>query len=171
MYLARKITRAKWDAEESMAEGEIPADAVTVDLKTQSNTLSFWQCEPTSENGVEEAALAIAAAGNHIDKVDIVWFDREELTNGRQYCKQVDGRTPVADLAPKHVDVCQLDYVRLGEIARCITGAIKGGQCLRFTRADVKKLIKVAIEQQRVQMNELGDRIREELGNAEISKA
>ena len=31
MFLARKITRAKWDAEQGMAEGEISADAVTGD--------------------------------------------------------------------------------------------------------------------------------------------
>ena len=35
MFLARKITQAKWRPREGFAEGEIAADAVTVDLKTR----------------------------------------------------------------------------------------------------------------------------------------
>jgi hypothetical protein len=42
--LARKTTRAKWQPKPDLAEGEIAADAVTVDSRTTGNTLSFWRC-------------------------------------------------------------------------------------------------------------------------------
>ena len=44
MFLARKVSLAKWSKKDELAEGEIPADAVTADLRTQDNKLSFWRC-------------------------------------------------------------------------------------------------------------------------------
>ncbi len=43
MFLARKITQAKWRPKEGFADGEIAADAVNADLRTQDNSLSFWR--------------------------------------------------------------------------------------------------------------------------------
>ena len=42
MFLARKISRAKWPATRELSVSEIPADAVTGDLRTQNNALSFF---------------------------------------------------------------------------------------------------------------------------------
>ena len=42
--LARKISRAKWEATKDLGDGEIQADAVSADLRTMGNTLSFWRC-------------------------------------------------------------------------------------------------------------------------------
>ena len=74
MFLARKITRAKWDPKEELSKGEISADALTCDLRTRGNALSFWQCGNGAEAEIEEAALAIAGAGDRIDKIDLVWL-------------------------------------------------------------------------------------------------
>ena len=35
MFLARKITRAKWSNKAELSADEIPADAVTADLRTR----------------------------------------------------------------------------------------------------------------------------------------
>ena len=69
MFLARKITRAKWNPKNGLSAGEIPADAVTVDLRTRENSLSFWRCGLGEKEQVEEAALAIAAAGDRVDSL------------------------------------------------------------------------------------------------------
>ncbi len=82
MFLARKITRAKWKTREELSAGEISADAVTADLKTQGNALSFWQCHTATNSDVEEAALAIAAARDRVARLDVVWLEhfRSRLT-------------------------------------------------------------------------------------------
>ena len=41
MFVARMITRAKWDPKPELQTGEISADAVTGDLRTRYNSLSF----------------------------------------------------------------------------------------------------------------------------------
>ena len=57
MFLARKITRAKWDTGQELSAGEISADAVTSDLRTKENTLSFWRCRTETNGDVEDAVL------------------------------------------------------------------------------------------------------------------
>ena len=60
--LARKISRAKWEASDDLGEGEIQADAVSADLRTTGNTLSFWRCTSASETDLQRVILALTAA-------------------------------------------------------------------------------------------------------------
>ena len=46
-YLVRKVTRAKWDRRDGLAENEIPADAVTSDLRTTNNLMECIQATTT----------------------------------------------------------------------------------------------------------------------------
>lgn len=163
MFLARKITRAKWAAIEDLSVGEIPADAVTVDLRTQENSLSFWRCPTDSDGDVEEVALAIAAAGERIDRLDIVWLADEELQNDGHVLKNTEGRTPLADMAAMHVDVSRLDFVRLGKVARQVDAALEGDRHRRLTKARVRSLIKQAVEQGRIDSSDLDDKLRDEV--------
>ncbi|MDE0554264.1 MAG: hypothetical protein OXI24_08630, partial [Candidatus Poribacteria bacterium] len=125
MFLARKISRAKWETKEELSEGEISADAVTADLRTNDNMLSFWRCGSGMKAQVEDAALAIAAASDRVDKLDIVWVDEDELKTDGQTLEDTPGRTHVTELIDRHVDVCQLDYVRLGNVAHHVLTAIE----------------------------------------------
>ena len=164
MFLARKISLAKWSKKGELAEGEIPADAVTADLRTQGNALSFWRCGDGERVEVEEAALAIAAACDSVDKVDIVWLASAELQDDGQTLQDTKGRTPVLELAELHVDVCRLDYIRLGRIAKCLVTALKKERYLRLRKARVRNLLAEAVEQGRIDPNDLEKRVREELG-------
>ena len=164
MFLARKISLAKWSKKGELAEGEIPADAVTADLRTQGNALSFWRCGDGERVEVEEAALAIAAACDSVDKVDIVWLASAELQDDGQTLQDTKGRTPVLELAELHVDVCRLDYIRLGRIAKCLVTALKKEHYLRLRKARVRNLLAEAVEQGRIDPKDLEKRVREELG-------
>ena len=154
MFLARKIARAKWDAkrniERGLEEGEISSDAVTGDLRTQKDTLSFWRCRTGSEDDIRDAALAIAAAGERLDKLDIVWLVDSELQADGHTLKDTEGRTPVADLSKRHVDICKLDYIRLGKVAQRVVAAIEDQRCRRLTKARVKGLLVTAVQQGRI---------------------
>ena len=92
MFLARRITRAKWGESPSVSVNGLPADAITADLRTHDNTLSLWACGEGNQEDVEEAALAIAAAGDRVDKIDLVWVPAKELAGDGQSVEQVAGR-------------------------------------------------------------------------------
>ena len=165
MFLAHKISRAKWEPRKELSEEEISADAVTADLRTQDNNLSFWKCEPDSKKSVEDVVLAIAASGERIDKIDLVWLTDNELLNDGHILKNTDGKTPVADLVNKHFDVCRLDYVRLGKIAHRVAAAIKANQHCRLTGARVTKLLVTAVKQERINLDRLKEEVRAKVQN------
>ena len=166
MFLARKITRAKWVVKQDLSAGEISADAVTGDLRTQENSLSFWQCRMGAKADVEEAALAIAAAGNRVDKLDLVWISDDEFRADNQQWKDTEGRTPVARLARRHVDVYRLDYVRLGKVARRIAAAIEENRYDRLTKSRVMNLLIAAVRQGLVELDDLQEGVQAEVGKA-----
>ena len=49
------ITRPKWQPKDGLALDEIPADAITADLRTANNALSFWQCGQATDLEVSDA--------------------------------------------------------------------------------------------------------------------
>ena len=165
-FVARKVKLAKWETHQDMSVGEISADAVTSDLRTEDNALSFWQCGMGAESEVEEAVLAMAAAGNRIEKLDVVWVSRDELRADGQTIQDTDGRTPVAGLVRLHLDVSRLDYGRLGKVAHRIVTAIEEERCRRLTKARVKSLLAAAVEQGRIDPEDLSDHLKREVAQS-----
>lgn len=161
MFLARTITRAKWEPKQGMQEGEISADAVTGDLRTRDNSLSFWTCG--GKDDANEVALAIAAGRVKVEKVEVVWLDDADLRKDGHKIERTDGDTPVEDLAKRHVDVRQLDYERLGKVAHRIVSAIEADQYSRFTRTRVKTLLAAAVSCGRVKLENLHENVRSEV--------
>ncbi len=163
MFLARKITRAKWTPKAELAADEVPADAVTADLRTTENALSFWRCGEATEGEVEEAALAIASAGGRLDRLDVIWLSDEALTQDSQSLRNTDGRTPVKALVKQHVHVHRLDYVRLGKVADRVTDAIQDGKHRRLTKKRVTNIVAAAVEQGRVALIDLEKKVQAEV--------
>lgn len=114
MFLARSIRRSKWPVKIEVILDEIPADAITGDLRTSDNSLSFWHCDSSDNDDIEDAVLAISSGRYSVQKVELIWLSRPQLESAGQDLAQTDGSTPVADLVDSHVDVRSLDYQRLG---------------------------------------------------------
>ena len=95
-YFVRKIARAKW-SNESITDNpfDIPADAITLDLKTFTNTLSVW--EVTDEGKVGDAVLAIASGFDRIETFD--GLSRDEL----RFCRAAPGRACAGLRAPRRI--------------------------------------------------------------------
>ncbi len=163
MFLARKVTLSKWEPKAGLSEGEISADALTSDLRTQNNSLSFWQCGVGNTDDVEEAVLAMAAGRDHVDKLDVVWLDDDELLADGQTLSNTKGRTPVHELVNLHVDVCRLDYVRLGRVARRVVSAIEEERFFRLRKSRVKAMLVKAVKQERVKLGDLKGNIQAEV--------
>ena len=159
MFLARKITRAKWVSAD-LDSGEIPADAVTADLRTKNNTLSFWQCGDGTEEELNEAVLALAAAGQRVENIDIVWLSHDELRADGQRLNITAGLTPVAELVERHVDLSFLDYVRLGRVADRVAAALEAGRHRRLPRPRVVEILARAVQQRRVGLSDLQEKVR-----------
>ena len=165
MLLTRKISRAKWPnentAESEFSASQVRADAITADLRTRYDTLSFWKCQDA--DGLGDMVLAVAAGYDRLQPVDLVWLKYDALPDGLQL-RDTEGDTKVADLVDSHVDACHLDYKMLGKIAHRIARAVNDlEQYHRYTRAEVRVLLLTAIENGRLDRTQLKDKLRKKL--------
>ncbi|MFO1433985.1 MAG: hypothetical protein U1F76_28490 [Candidatus Competibacteraceae bacterium] len=165
-YLVRKVTRAKWDRRDGLAEDEIPADAVTADLRTTNNTLSFWRCAALADDEIYKTVLALATAAERLDRMDIVWVEEDIFRAHSVSLNPSEGRTPVVSLRSKHVDVVKLDLGRLSKVATLLSQALAQGQHRRFTKREVVEIIVAAVHQNLVSVDELEPKVRNEIEKA-----
>ena len=172
MWLAHKVTFSKWDPHPQIEGADFQADAVTADLRTYDNVLSFWHCgDPDATDGeVEEAALAMASIMDKANKVELVWLDRSELEQAGYMVEQSNGETKIPDLVSKHYDVGYFDYVRLGDMALRVQTAMTNGQRRLFRRAQVLGLLAKAARQKRFDPDTLKDKLRSEV-KAELNRS
>ncbi|MCY4398361.1 MAG: hypothetical protein OXE96_03320 [Gemmatimonadetes bacterium] len=157
------ITRHKWQVKDDLASDEIPADAITADLRTANNTLSFWQCGQATESEVSDAVLALAAGRDRIQKLDIVWILTDELESDGQSIRLTRGKTPVVGLSERHVDVCHLDYRRLGRIGDRVATAIRQDQWKRFRKREIVTLLIAAMRSGRLSETGLTEKVQKEI--------
>jgi hypothetical protein len=165
-YVARKISRAKWELKPFMTGREIGADAATCCLRSSDNKLSFWKCcSDTSD--IEEVLLAVASPMNEPDAVDIVWLESDMLIQDDFLLKCSDGVTPVKDLVHRHVDVIELTCNRICRLGEHIANEVRiGKNWRRFSRNRVKAVICEAIKSNRLSLGDLKEKMKLEIGSA-----
>lgn len=163
MFLVRKISRAKWPGDRELSGGEIPADAVTIDLQTDGNALSFWECPTDESDDIEAVALALAAGRDSLQKLEIVWIADDEIIQGDVTIEKTVGRTPVTDLATTHVSMPRLDYSRLGTVAKFVVSALEANQHRVITKPRVKTMLVRAVEEGRIDVGDLKDKLRDQI--------
>jgi hypothetical protein len=158
--LTRKISRAKWHAED-LAKGEIPADALSADLRTAGNILSFWSGASAADSDVARAVLAIAAAADRLDRMDVAWIDESVVEKHGIDTAVTPGRTPIESLQTSHVDLIHLDVKRLGTVAELISAAIERGDHRRMTKKQIVVIMVEAVHDHVVALDDLPPRVRE----------
>lgn len=160
--LSRKISLAKWHSED-LTIGEIPADALTSDLRTTGNTLSFWRCISGEDSELRKVVTALAAAADRVDRMDLAWFDEMEIERKRIESADSPGRTPIESLRSSHVDLTHLDVKRLGNVAGLVADAIGRGDYLRITRKQVLGIVIEAVRDRLLVLDDLQPRVREQV--------
>lgn len=157
----RKITQAKW-LQTKILDGEDPsADAITNCIKTKNNTLSVWTI--AAEADLDQAVLAIVAAGENLDSIDVVIFSEQRIDELGISHTQTDGFTPVTSLVKTHIDLENLNYTSLGQVANCVTEAFRTNKVKRYTKAMLKNVLENAINSGILQLNSLNDSLKAKL--------
>ncbi len=118
VWVVRKISQAKWLEQETLEPGAIAADAVTTDLRTNSNGLSLWICEdPTDRNELHQVVIALGSVRERPDKIDLVWLNRGDVESAGIRLNETPGNTNVRSLQSLHLDAVCLDLSRLNKPA------------------------------------------------------
>lgn len=160
-YLVRKVVVTKWDPKPGFADHEISADAITADLRTNCNKLSFWKCESTAERELHKVILALMATAKEADRIDVVWVASKDFNEDGIVLEASDGDTPVASLQKLHIDAVLLDYSRLGKVAYRIVDSIrKRQQHYSLPKKEVVQVLREAVDQGLVSIEALSEKMR-----------
>lgn len=159
-FLLRMVQRQKWEPTQDLGLNEIAADAVTADLRTTRNSLSFWRGDDDSA-AVEQVALAVATSRDKLDRIDIAWMPENLFDECTLPLEASKGVTPIQSLRSRHVDVIRLDVSRLGTVAAIVQQGVRNGQCRRFSKAQVSELVKKAVENDLVRLESLPSGIQQ----------
>ena len=170
MLLARKIGLAKWRPHPNYkvlnSPDDISADAITADLRTESRSLSLWACESASDKDIKNVALALAASMDRLGKIELVLLDQKDILQGGHKVNFTEGETPALDLRDRHVDVCDLTYQSLGNIAHLVMSAVQSGRCKTVPQPEVSNILKSAIQQKRVDFNKLSEPLKRKFASS-----
>lgn len=153
---------------EGLVPEEIAADAVTRDLPTTNNDLSFWACQSVDDAELRETVLALAANCERLDKMDVAWLERDAVQGEELTVLQSPehANTPVESLKNRHVDIARLDLVRLGKVAGLMRVAVKEKRCKRFLKKEVLTVLVEAVRSGRVKAEALKERVRQDVEEA-----
>jgi len=164
--LARKITRAKWEPKQGLRTDEIAADAVTADLRTTGNTLSFWRCSSSSADDLRTAFLAMASSAESLERIDIIYLEENSVHDSGLATKNTPGNTPVESLRNHHVNVEQLDLARLGTVARMVAAAHRSKSYRTMNKSDVVRVLAEAVDHGLVNLSNLKDKVKRAVDTA-----
>lgn len=167
--LSRKISRAKWNSPEYLQPKDIGADAITSCLRTTDNTLSFWRCEEDDAD-IKEVALAFICNMDRFDKIDIVVIPIVDIEHLKIESQDTPGKTPINSINKRHVDLVHLNVERLTIIAKVLAPRIRSndGAVYTLTGGQVKTLVREAIKNERLKLQDLKPKLRKKLENADL---
>lgn len=158
--LVRMISPAKWKQDSDLSSGAIAADAVTGDLRTVQNRLSFWRCVTSNPLEIERVALALAAGLERLDRLDLILLEEEDLRHRGLDIRSTPGNTPISSLRTHHVDVDQLNLSRLGSIAQLIAMAHRARALVTLSRLEVLAIVVRAIRDDTLAIQSLRGELR-----------
>lgn len=162
-WIVRKISRVKWDPFPDQDPDNISADAITGDLRTRENGLSFWECESIDQS-LGDVALVFASAFERLDLVDLAWVEKNCVTDlGIEFQKTL-GATIVSDMQKFHVDAVNLNLKGISNLGRLFASQIRHeDNYKRFCRTEIKRLVADAVLEQRLHLEDLKDKLRKSI--------
>lgn len=158
--LARKVSIAKWRGPDWASIDRMPADAVSSDLRTASNALSFWRADAEGK-GEDGAILALLGTLQRVEKIDIAIIDGEALEEVA--LTPSSGDTSLAHLRDLHVDVEGLNHHSLIKTAVVLGTEIYASRAIQITKEQVRRRLQDEIDQGRLDWSELPEEMRKSL--------
>ena len=168
-FLARKISRAKWEPTPYTGTDGIRADAITGScLRTENDTISFWQCDQDVED-VSEVVLALASSMEKIETMHLILLDRDYLhENGFIIAITPEhANTPVENLRNRHVDLVDLTLVQIVFLAKEIANKVRqNSDFYLFTKRAVQEKLCSAVNSGRLTLDSLQNKVKLEVQNS-----
>ena len=159
--LVRKLNkRRNADALRNSANvDDLSADIVIQEFKTSGDTLSVWE---TAKECIDLGILAIVLSSEHFDTMDFILLDKECAVSTGLFVQPTKAETnPLAQANEIHRDFCSLrlqDFRRLALVYK--DAASDAANVVRYTKTDLKRIIRDALKSGWVDSNKANDSMR-----------
>lgn len=170
-FLARRIKKvAYWPCDKNSYSdmSAISADAVTNDLTTKNNEISWWRIESVDE--AEQVGLSFISK---LDKgqsgvINIVMIPFDEVSNKLSLKHTPEhGDTAIKDMETTHYDICNLNYEKLGVLGDIVAKSTSHESHMFIATFKIKQLFE-KLEQYKLagklNVAELGEYAASKLG-------
>lgn len=162
----RMLEKQKWDNKNlsELEHGRTPADTITGDLRTKSNTLSLWSIE--TKDKLNDAILALAVMRNQLARLDILIIEGIEIEEkGLEFENTPDNaKTPLTNFDEYHYDLINLTYDKLGSLSQLIIKNLTDtDKCIRYLRSEVAEVLYEGFQNQKFDLDDLDDKLKKDL--------
>lgn len=126
-YFVRMIRIGNW----SNPDGDIitpdeyysiSSDAITIDLKTENNTLSLWEIDDLLE--LKEIAISLLTSRSAPQDLFVVAIPRISVDSDFDLENSFDGETAYIKFKNKHYNLLNLTYSKLGEFSKLVLNSL-----------------------------------------------
>ena len=152
MLLARNVRNGRWTRSVSTGAVGPCADALTRDLETNNDKMSWWIAD-----NPEIIATAIASTREAIANVDLALVDETDLGRLRITWEPTTGKTPYGAANEHHCDLLNLSADSVARLAKHIHSV--RNEIARFSRGEMVSLLTKAIERDELRLEQLKARL------------
>lgn len=162
MYYIRKLDKpSTYNKLVNMDEIEnIDSDILGQELRTSSNTLSFWKCE--SLDNQQDTINAILLSTNKIDTFRFIVIDSELFE--KYGLEMVDNSMPTGYKGYDylHTDLSYLTYGKIGLVLKVFSEAVKNDEksVINYKKPDVQKIIQKLHNEDKIDFTKIDDNLR-----------
>ena len=143
MFYIRKLSKKSnlFRIRDAISNSNIEADVLKQELGTTRNTLSFWKCEDITD--MKNVMKAILLSATSIETSQFIVINDEMLDKyGIERNYEDKGITGYKGYENLHVNLCNLDYEKIGAILNIIKEISKNKTYIpELKREDVKRYI------------------------------
>lgn len=123
---------------------ELCADFITQEIKTSSNTLSFWHSESLEKGPLDQAISAALLAANKIESTQFIIIDSDALEAHDIHIDDNEpGETGYIGGEKLHSNLCELNYKKIGNLLQIYKSVCMDEQRTpKIKKSQVKEYIK-----------------------------
>lgn len=158
-FFVRKVSRVRWPDGENdkfRSAGELSADAITCDLKTESNEFSWWKID--NLDALETMAISIASVFDTEASIFVVAVPEEKIMELHLNVDNTPqhGITAISELRKCYYDIGKLNVNRLLDIAKLVATSIQEKRVLWISKKTILDKLKKLKEDGEVDSSCLG---------------
>jgi len=160
-YFIRRVTGKYWSFKCPNSMKKLPADLITMDMRTEDNSFSLYKIE--KNNFLNKVILGLAINRERIQKLQYIRIDESRIKSEKFKIQKTDGHTKLDVVNNNHFDIINLKSHTIVELAWFLAKIVEKGDTETIPKQEIKKMITEAINCGEIDISVLTKNVQEEI--------